>query len=383
MFFPCFAQNDAVVVTATRFPEDVRRLPASTTVLSADDIERSAARTLPELLQEQVGFNMRDLFGNNAAQTTIDLRGYGATGAQNTLILLDGRRQNDFDLSGVQWASIPLPMIERIEILRGTGAVLYGDDASAGVVNIVTRSPLKQGNLFEAMGRVGSYETVEGQLYGSYATDRFGVNALVYGYDSDGYRANNRNEQQNTAVNLRWALGEGALDLRFGIDQQDLRLPGARRMQPSIGLDEYQSDPRGAQTPLDYASRDGTRAGMTSRSASATPSCPSAPDYRDKDQRSYFDQGGFPTTARTTSSQLGHAAAAAAVLDRRRAPQPHARRRLERLGLRLAPHQPAGERRAADQPRRRLRRTARASTCRTRSSSPRDASPRSAGAASG
>jgi iron complex outermembrane recepter protein len=296
-FSLCLAQDDAVVVTATRFAEDVRRLPASTTVLTADDIARSAARTLPELLQEQVGFNMRDLFGNNAAQTTIDLRGYGATGAQNTLVLIDGRRQNDFDLSGVQWASIPIPMIERIEILRGTGAVLYGDNASAGVVNIVTRSPLKQGNLFEAMGRIGSYETVEGQLYGNYATDHFGINGLLYGYESEGYRANNRNEQQNAALNLRWALGAGALDLRFGIDQQELRLPGARIVQPSIGLDEYQSNPRGAQTPNDYASRDGRRAGAGYSQRFGDAEFSIGLDYRDKDQRSFFEQGGAPFTS--------------------------------------------------------------------------------------
>src|SRR5437016_13402688 len=80
---------------------------------------------------------MKDLFGNNASNTSIDLRGFGATGPQNTLILLDGRRLNDIDLSGVQWSAIPLSSIERIEILRGTGAVLYGDNASTGVVNIV------------------------------------------------------------------------------------------------------------------------------------------------------------------------------------------------------------------------------------------------------
>src|SRR5437016_9460656 len=96
---------------------------------------------------------MKDLFGNNASNTSIDLRGFGATGPQNTLILLDGRRLNDIDLSGVQWSAIPLSSIERIEILRGTGAVLYGDNASAGVVNIVTRSPLRQGSAVEAFGR--------------------------------------------------------------------------------------------------------------------------------------------------------------------------------------------------------------------------------------
>jgi iron complex outermembrane recepter protein len=285
----------AVIVNATRFPEDVRRLPASTTVITAEDISRSAARTLPELLSGEVGLTMKDFFGNNASSTSIDLRGYGVTGPQNTLILLDGRRLNDVDLSGVQWAAIPLAQIERVEILRGTGAVLYGDNASAGVVNIVTRSPLKAGKSAEAFGRVASYYTREGQLYGGFATERFGINGSVYGYDSDGYRANNRDEQENTNLNLRWVLGEGALDLRAGTDRQDLRLPGARRIQPSIGLNEYADDRRGAQTPLDYSSRDGTRAGLALTQRLGETQFSVGLDHRDKDQRAFFDQQGFPT----------------------------------------------------------------------------------------
>jgi iron complex outermembrane recepter protein len=289
-----FAQDDAVVIEATRFPEDVRRLPASVTVISEDDIARSAARTLPELLSGEAGITMKDFYGNNAATTSIDLRGYGVTGPQNTLILLDGRRLNDFDLSGVQWSAIPLSGIERIEILRGTGAVLYGDAASAGVVNIVTRSPLKQDRALELLGRVASYNTVEGQAYGSAASGSVGLNGSVYGYTSDGYRAHNRNEQQNSTLNVRWALGEGALDLRFGTDRQDLQLPGGRRIQASAGLNEYVENPRGAATPLDYASRDGKRAGASFLQRFGDVELSVGADYRNKDQRSYFDQGGFP-----------------------------------------------------------------------------------------
>ena len=264
---PGYSQTeDSVVVTATRFPEDARRLPASTTVISADDIQKSAARTLPELLQEQTGITMKDFFGNNGASTSVDLRGFGVTGGQNTLILVDGRRVSDIDLTSVQWAAIPLAGVERIEILRGTGAVLYGDGASAGVINIVTRSPLKLGTALEAFGRTATFNTQEGQVYASYVSRipgaNFGINASVYGFSSDGYRANNRNEQHNNAANLRWAFADTTLDLRAGSDSQELRLPGARRIQPSIGLDEYATDPRGAQTPLDYSSRDGKRAGI-------------------------------------------------------------------------------------------------------------------------
>ena len=292
---PLSHAEDAVVVEATRFPEDVRRLPASTTVVTSQDIARSSARTLPEILSEQVGITIKDFYGNNAATTSVDLRGFGITGPQNTLVLLDGQRLNDNDLSGVQWAAIPLSQIERVEIIRGSGSVLYGDGATGGVINIVTRSPLKQGKALEALGRVGSFNTQEGQLYGSYGNDAFGVNASVYGYDSDGYRANNRNEQQNTTLNLRWALGEGALDLRAGTDRQDVGLPGGRLIQPSIGLNQYADDRHGAQTPLDYASRDGTRIGAGFTQLFGKVEFSVGLDHRDKDQRSYFDQGGFPT----------------------------------------------------------------------------------------
>lgn len=287
--------DNAVVVEATRFPQDPLRLPSSVTVVSSSDIAASAARTLPELLDEQVGLHMTDLYGNNAATTSIDLRGYGVTGPQNTLVLLDGRRLNDFDLSGVQWSAIPLASIERIEVLRGSGAVLYGDAASAGVINIITRSPLKKGPSAEVLGRLASFNTQEGRLYGGYGSDRFGLNATVYGFASDGYRVNNRNEQQNNTANLRWALGDGALDINLANDRQRLRLPGARRIQPSIGLDEYAADPRGAQTPLDYSSRVGQRASATLTQRFGDVEAILGLEHRDKDQRAYFDQGGFPT----------------------------------------------------------------------------------------
>jgi len=289
----CHAQD--VLITAPRFTEEIRRMPASITVITPEDIEKSAARTLPELIAAQVGFTMKDFYGNNAAYTSIDLRGFGVTGAQNTLILLDGRRLNDFDLSGVQWPAIPLASIERVEIVRGSGGVLYGDGATAGIVNIITRSPLTPGKTFEIMGRIASHETLEGQLYGSHGVGAFGVNGSVHGYRSEGYRENNRNEQQNNTLNLRWALGDGTLDLRFGTDQQDIRLPGGRFVQPSIGLDQYATDRRGASTPLDYASRDGTRARLSFLQRFGEAEFSVGLDTRDKDQRSYFDQGGFPT----------------------------------------------------------------------------------------
>src|SRR5690606_34759501 len=103
-----------VVVSATRFEEPLERLAINASVITAEEIARSAARTLPELLGTRAGLYARDLFGNNAALAAIDMRGFGINGAENTLILVDGRRLNDIDRSGIQWSSIPLGAIERI-----------------------------------------------------------------------------------------------------------------------------------------------------------------------------------------------------------------------------------------------------------------------------
>jgi len=223
---------DEVVVTATRFADRDAGRPVNVTVITAEDIRNSAAKTLPDLLSEQAGIAIHDLFGNNAATTTVDLRGFGVTGGQNTLILLDGRRIVDVDLSGVQWSAIPFAAIERIEIVRGSGAVLYGDGASAGVINIITRSPMDSAKSATASVRAGSYGTRDGQFNANLRGDRAGINFTGSNFESDGYRANNRNRQSNAMADLRWMTDGGEIAFKAATDHQGLRLAGARQGQP-------------------------------------------------------------------------------------------------------------------------------------------------------
>ncbi len=114
----------------------------STTVITADDITRSPAQTVQEIIAQVPGVQLTSLFGGvNGAQTTVDLRGFGATAVSNTLILINGRRVNDIDMQGVDLSTIPRDSIQRIEITKGnSGAVLYGDNAMGGVINIVTKT---------------------------------------------------------------------------------------------------------------------------------------------------------------------------------------------------------------------------------------------------
>ena len=122
--------------------------------------------TIQDILAREPGVQVTSLFGGvNGAQTTVDMRGFGATASNNTLILINGRRINDLDLAGVDLSSIPRESIDHIEITRGnSGAVLYGDGAVGGVINIV----LKNGANLPPSGRVtasvGSFRYGEGSV---------------------------------------------------------------------------------------------------------------------------------------------------------------------------------------------------------------------------
>ena len=282
------------MVTATRFPEKGRSAAPGVTVITAEDIRNSAAKTVPDILSQQAGINVRDLFGNNAASTTVDMRGFGASGTQNTLILIDGRRVSDVDLSGVQWAAVPLGAIDLIEIVRGSGAVLYGDGASSGVINIITRSPGTQKSGVSLEGRYGSYDTRELQLYGNLAGERAGFSMQAIDMASGGYRDNNHNRQHNLMADLYWLPGLGEITLKLAADRQGIRLPGARQIQPSANVNQFITDKRGAQTPLDYASRDGDRALLDWRVTTGFGEFNLSGGWRGKEQKSYFDFGGFP-----------------------------------------------------------------------------------------
>src|SRR3972149_8291675 len=96
---------DEIVVTAARTEEEIRKIPANVTVITREDIEKSTATTVQDLLRNEEGLVIRDLFGTGT-QSTVDMRGFGL--GKNTLILLDGRRLNEIDSGSPDWNLIPL-----------------------------------------------------------------------------------------------------------------------------------------------------------------------------------------------------------------------------------------------------------------------------------
>jgi len=132
-------QTDDVIVTATRFEHKDTETTYASELYTREMIEASGATTLYDYLSQHTSVNILPSFGNKAAPL-IDMRGYGTSnGNQNIVITLDGQRLNNIDLSPQLIGAIPLGIIDRIEITKGSGSVLFGDGATAGSIQIYTK----------------------------------------------------------------------------------------------------------------------------------------------------------------------------------------------------------------------------------------------------
>ena len=299
-----FAEDDTVIVTATRVDE-LSTLPANVTTITTEDIKNSPARTLPELLAAEVGVNTTSLF-SHGSKASVGLRGFGETSTQNTLILLDGRRLNDIDLSSVNFAAIPFENIERIEIIRGSGGVLYGDGATGGVINIVTKDPLKVKNYTKVGVTTGSFDHREVNVSTSYSNEKFGITANINSQENDGYRDHNSFDQNSGQIDIRVPFGEAELYAKVGAFQQNIELPGVRTVDPTIALDELSSDRKGSNTKNDWGD-EYTEYAILGYSANLNDSDTLIVDagYRRKRQRSQFDYGfGYGDYAETAIETL-------------------------------------------------------------------------------
>ena len=220
---------DDVVVTATRYAETVESVPASVSVVTEQDIANSTARDVPDLLKTEVGLHVYDITGNGRS-FRVDRSGFGETASLNTLVLVDGRRVNNPDLSGPDWTLIPLDRVARIEIVRGSrGSVLYGDNATDSVINIIIKTG-GDGLSFGAEGAGGSYNTWSPSAYVSGSHE--GLSYALSGryYESDNYRENSDTQEGDIGLNLGYIFGDLAkVELSAGYHEDDTGLPGSLR----------------------------------------------------------------------------------------------------------------------------------------------------------
>jgi iron complex outermembrane receptor protein len=235
-----------LVVTANRFESELQQAPVNISVITRDQIDSSGVATLSQALQTLGHVNVSDLFGVTGTRARIDMGGFGASGGQNTLILLNGRRLNDVDLSGANLSTIPLETVERIEILRGSATVLYGDNAVGGVINIITRSGFDADRSTVSV-KAGSFGTFGAGAVYSGAKDDTAFYLSADAVHSDGYRDNSNFDNANLLAELTRQFATGSYGLRAIANREDLQLPGY------LNEPVYLVNPRAALGTSEYA----------------------------------------------------------------------------------------------------------------------------------
>ena len=176
----------AKVSSASKFEQKETEAPASVTVISADEIKRYGYRTLADVLNSAQGF----LVSYDRNYSFLGVRGINLGDFNSrVLLLVDGHRVNNSLTDGASIGNdfiVDLDLVDQVEIVRGPGSVLYGNNAFLGVINVVTRKP-KDLNGFEVSGEYAGFDTYKGRVtYGKAFTN--GLELLLSGsiYESAG-----------------------------------------------------------------------------------------------------------------------------------------------------------------------------------------------------
>lgn len=239
---------ETVYVSATR--SETAQLPVATQidVITAEDIRVSGAKLLSEVLRTQGGIQLTDSDGSGARNVTASMR--GLSGANNVLVLVDGRKLNNPSLAAPALNTVALKDVERIEIVQGSAGVLYGDQAVGGVINIVTKRA-KAGTINGSVSATGGTDNLED--YNANVAQGF-ENGLSYSVsaqkrNADNYRDNNQSAYENIFANLRYDFSNGFVFVEGQQIDDQLRLAG------SLSDAEVAIDRRATNTPDDYSNQ--------------------------------------------------------------------------------------------------------------------------------
>lgn len=232
-------QLERVTVTANRFEALLDELPAGVTLITGEQIRQSGASTANEAIWRIGGVSNR-LSTGVGSDRTLDLRGFGATADSNTVYLVDGVRLNEGDSSAPSLSWLPVGAIDRIEITRGNGAVLYGEGATGGVIHIITRKGAARSG-GSATARTGSWGT--GELSGEthLVNGPWQVQVAGSSLDTQQHRDNYALREHNASLNAQWAQDGTRLALKLASQSQAGGTPGGLKPEqaeatPSLAL---------------------------------------------------------------------------------------------------------------------------------------------------
>lgn len=236
-----FSQElSTITVTSSLIHTNEKDSTYATEIYTKGDIEKSKSKDLYDFLNSQTSVIVNPSYGNTFSQK-IDLRGYGiGDGYQNVVISVNGRKLNNIDMVTQLLSSIPVESIDKIEIIKGSGSVQYGDGANAGVINIITNG--KNENYIKSY--IGNNGTKNGTVSLGYSNDNLILNTFLDYTSTDGSRSLNttgekdENYNKNKIFNLIYFPTDN-LELRLGRTYSNMNI----KYGGSLTLVEYKSNP--------------------------------------------------------------------------------------------------------------------------------------------
>ena len=183
---------DSIVINSTRISLPFKKNSRTINIITAKDIKNSAATNVADLLQQVTGVDVRRR-GTGGGQSDLYIRGGGF---DQTLLLIDGIKMDDAQTGHHSMnAALPIEVIERIEIIKGPAARIFGQNAFTGAINIVTKKRLN--NKVSINVEAGSFGQLNGSVTLGKETENSSIIAHVGALRSDGYRNNSDYNNQN------------------------------------------------------------------------------------------------------------------------------------------------------------------------------------------
>jgi len=224
-----FAQNNqsTVIVTGSRFEENLNEVPANVKIITRDEIDNSSSNTIPQVLSQIGGLLVRGLNSSSLnLDASVDMGGYGPTGNSTTAVLVDGIRVNPIDSGSIDWASIPIDSVERIEILQGGASVQYGNGAVGGVINIITNGGKKSIN--QASATYGTWGTSINNAIFRNTVDKTTYQVSANTSNTNGWRPNTAANAYSVDAKISQDLGGNDrvfIDAYYGYTNSQLASP--------------------------------------------------------------------------------------------------------------------------------------------------------------
>jgi len=212
-----------IVVTASKTPHLLKDVAGTVTVITKEEIAKKSVKDLGEFLENIAGLKV-ERYGSLGAATGIHLRGLTSS---RVLVLIDGRVINSPSLGEADIAGIPIANIEKIEVVRGPISSLYGANAVAGVVNIVTKDPPEKfTNEFNIA--YGTWDTIISSFQSGGSLGKLGILVTPYHRQSRGHRSNSDYKDNGVDTKCNLKVGDSKLTFSAGYDESKTGSPGPK-----------------------------------------------------------------------------------------------------------------------------------------------------------